>query len=71
MFSKSENLAYINIKNLIDSNIKSMFNIFSGTPENMVICYNASNAKKIERQINKKGCTMVNCSENWKGSRKK
>ena len=71
MFSKSENLAYINIQNLIDSNIKSMFNIFSGTPENMVICYNASNAKKIERQINKKGCTMVNCSENWMGSRKK
>ena len=72
MFALSENLIYINFENLMDSNIKSMFNIFSGTPENMVICINETNAPNMEYQItNTKGCSVVNCSENWIYSRKK
>ena len=54
MFAKSERLAYINFENLVDGNIKSIYNIFSGTPENMVICINESNAKNINGQIKKK-----------------
>ena len=71
MFAKSERLAYINFENLVDDNIKSIYNIFSGTPENMVICINESNAKNINGQIKKKGCTIINCSDKWEESRKK
>ena len=72
MFTKSENLVYINFGNLMDSNIKSMYNIFSGTPENMVICINETNAPNMRNQIiNIKGCSMINCSDNWSDSRKK
>ena len=71
MFSHSDNLVYINFDNLIDDNIKRMNNIFNGTPENMVICINETNAKKMYRQImTTKGCSVVNCSENWIESRK-
>ena len=49
-----------------------MIGIFSGTPENMVICINETNAKKMNNQImTTKGCSIVNCSENWIESRKK
>ena len=72
MFAKSDNLVYINFENLIDNNIKRMIGIFSGTPENMVICINETNAKKMNNQImTTKGCSIVNCSENWIESRKK
>ena len=72
MFSNCENLAYVNFLNLVDNNINSMVNIFSGTPENMVICINESNSQNLDYQINKiKGCSVVNCSDNWSSSRKK
>ena len=72
MFANCDNLEYVNFQNLIDTNIKSMVNILHGTPENMVFCIDESNAKNLDYQITKtKGCSVVNCSENWLESRQK
>ena len=56
--------------NFEESNIKTMNDIFLGTPENMVFCLNESISVRINNLINKKACTVIDCSKNWKSSRK-
>ena len=70
MFSNSENLDYVNIENINDYSIKNYINAFYGTPENMVVCINPTNANKLNLQIkNTKGCTVIDCSKDWSRNR--
>ena len=36
----------------------------------MVFCFNASSSPKLNRLVQRKGCSTVNCSKDWKKSRK-
>ena len=65
MFSNDIKLVYINLNNMFDYNIKYMRNILSGTQDNMVFCINESNAEKLFKQIEIKGCSSIDCGSNW------
>ena len=70
MFSGDINLVYINFENFEDTNIKIMDNIFKGTLENMVLCFNESSANKLNKILQNKGCSVIDCSKDWKKNRK-
>ena len=70
MFANDEALVYVNFLNVDDSNIKSMNNMFLGTLENMVFCINETLGSNLNKIINRKGCTEIDCSENWIKSRR-
>ena len=69
-FANNNQLAYLNLFNMNENNIKSMNNIFYKTQDNMVFCINKTNAVNINKLIIDKGCSVVDCSLNWKESRK-
>ena len=72
MFESCINLEYININNFDDSNSYNDASIFGNIPENIVICYNESIAKRrIIPQIQKKICPVIDCSNNWISKQKK
>ena len=70
MFSNDTNLSFVNFSNLQDNNIDSMLNIFKGTLSNMVFCFNKNSAPKFNKQIENKGCSIIDCDENWWKNRK-
>jgi len=70
MFANDDALVYLNFLNADDSKIKSMQNMFLGTLENMVFCINETLSSNINKIINRKGCTEIDCSENWIKSRR-
>ena len=71
MFKNAINMIYINFQNYDESNMKIMDNMFLGTLENMVFCFNVSLSPKLNRLVQRKGCSIVNCSNDWVKSRKK
>jgi surface protein len=68
MFYNCINLGYINFEKFNFSNYIKYINMFSGTPENMVFCIPESNVL-LEEIVTKKGCSVINCSEDWTESR--
>ena len=70
MFSNDINLYYVNLANIDDNKMDKMLNIFSGTLENMVFCINKDKAPNINRQIEKKGCSVIDCDEDYLKNRK-
>ena len=48
-----------------------MDNILLNTKDNMVFCINSSTFSQFQDQIDKKSCSVVNCSTNWIDSRRK
>ena len=70
MFANDNNLVYVNLINAEDSKIKQMNNMFLGTLENMVFCNDESISSRINRIIENKGCSVIDCSDDWIKSRK-
>ena len=70
MFYNCENLGFINFEQANDTNIEQYYNMFTGTPENMVFCFNESNTKFM-KQIENKQCTYVDCDNDWEKIREK
>ena len=75
MFEGCSNLQYINLQNAKQTNnINYIYdNVFKDTPENLVICINEANAKKLAELIKQKnsGCYKIDCSNDWKSIQKK
>ena len=78
IFAYCESLEYLNLKNFYKYNLKffsdSFFysDMFTGIPQNVVICYNNnSNSDIIFKQIKKIKCYIIDCSEDWKSKQKK
>ena len=46
-----------------------MNNIFLGTLENMVFCINEIIGVNLNKEVNKKGCTVIDCTTNYTSSR--
>ena len=70
MFYKCNDLGYINLNLLNDTNLIKYDNIFGGTPENMVFCFDKSNDKIYKQMVYKK-CSEINCDRDWREIRKK
>ena len=70
MFSNDINLTYVNLANMQDTQMDSMLNIFSGTLENMVFCINKEKAPNFNLQIENKGCSIIDCDQDWKKNRR-
>jgi surface protein len=70
MFSNDINLSYVNFANMQDNQMDKMLNIFSGTLENMVFCINKDLAPNLNRQIERKGCSIIDCDNDWWKNRK-
>jgi len=70
MFSNDIKLIYVNLEKMNDNNVKSMNNILQGTIENMVFCIDESTTLNFIEEINKKGCSVINCSASWLEIRK-
>jgi len=68
MFYNSENLNYINFKNL-DKNANNIIieNFIDGTPDNLVYCFNNISLDKLKE----KACPIFDCSHNWRTVQKK
>ena len=72
MFYKSNNLKYVNIRNLQDANIKSMSHMFTGNRENIVFCLNENNNTNIINTISSMiPCYTISCENNWDKIQKK
>ena len=70
MFANDYNLVYVNLINADDSKPKKMNNIFLGSLENMVFCINESVSSNINSIRENKGCSVIDCSQDWAKSRK-
>ena len=72
MFAYCESLEYLNLKNFHKINVGVDLNMFTGIPQNVVICYNNnSNSGMIFKQIKIIKCYIIDCSEDWKSKQKK
>ena len=74
MFGQCINLEYINLYNIHDKGGQLTFSnkgFLEGTPENLVMCYQLSNARGINTKFNEKKCTVFDCGEDWKKYQKK
>ena len=66
------NLEYINIYKFKEINLNSCNNIFTGVPENIVICIDENNIQdKNLSQISNIKLHTISCSNNWKSIQKK
>ena len=70
LFSEDINLVYVNFGNFDESHIERMDNIFLGTLENMVFCLNESKSNKLYNLVKRKGCSEIDCSNDWIKNRK-
>ena len=70
MFSDDINLVYINFGNFENTNMQ-MDNMFKETLANIVFCFNKTTSPKLNYLMKRKRCAAVDCSNNWKKSRKK
>ena len=66
MFYNCKNLEFINFKNAINCEYKE--NIFENTPNNLVMCFNKTNAPLLYEIFQKKACSNLDCSEDWKNN---
>ena len=64
MFKGCSQLTYLNLKNFIENNSLLVQNIFSGVPDNIVICLN-ENSNNILNQTKNKKCFNIDCSDNY------
>ena len=72
MFYDCNSLQYINFKNFIECTNPNITNIFFGVPDNIVYCSaNEANMPKIISELNKKSCTVNDCSADWKSNSQK
>ena len=72
MFQYCINLEFINLNNFDEKNLEDYDHMFTGVPENVVICLNEKITKnKILPQIINKTCHTIYCSYNWKSKQKK
>jgi len=73
MFSNCSNLEYINIFNFNSKKAKSYDNMFYGTTDYLVYCINdkLEDNDQILIQLTSKNCSVKDCSDNWKSSKKK
>ena len=62
-----QNLEYINFNNFIQGNqINSAIMIFDGVPNNITYCINnKENMPLIIEELNKRNCTINDCSDDW------
>ena len=70
IFAKDYNLVYVDLRKYDESNMNRMENIFQGTLENMVFCFEKSTSKKLYKIFRKKGCSEIDCDSDWIKSRK-
>ena len=74
MFYDCRNIDYINFKKYNELNnsinIRGILDLISN---NVVICIDMdnNNINKIKTEIDKKGCSIIDCSINWKNNQKK
>ena len=72
IFDSCINLEYINLINFDERQLTSFANMFTGVPENVVICINENiTQEKILPQIISKNCSVIDCSDDWKSKQKK
>ena len=76
MFYNCKNLEYINLINFssdsLSLNSSYYSNMFVNISKNAVICIkDDENNDRITKQIDNKGCYIIDCSNNWKLNRKK
>jgi len=73
MFFKCSNLEYINIYYFNAKKAKSYDNMFYGTTDYLVYCINDNleDTDQILIQLTFKNCSVKDCSNNWKSSKKK
>ena len=51
--------------------LKENYHMFDDIPENVVVCINENDNKEIIKQLSKKKCYNIDCSEDWKSKQKK
>jgi hypothetical protein len=67
MFENCTNLEYINFNNSIEGKNIEIGKIFEEVPDNIVYCIsNKENMIQIVDELNKKKCSINDCSNNWK-----
>ena len=71
MFSMDINLAYINFQNYEEIYIENIFNIFQGSLENMVLCFDDSKPSLLRTLVENKGCSIIDCSHDAISNRKR
>jgi len=64
MFKGCSKLTYLNLKNFIENNSLTVTDIFSGVPDNIVICLN-ENSNIILNQTKNIKCFNIDCSDNY------
>jgi hypothetical protein len=69
MFYGCEKLKYINIKNAPEYDYNG--DIIGNTPNNLVMCFNKTIASSLFNILKNKGCTNLDCSNNWKNNQNK
>ena len=71
MFMDSKNLRYVNLSNSNPNTsiLIHSYDLFKGTPANLVIC---SESEKISKEfLIPSTCHIINCNDNWRDSQKK
>ena len=71
LFADDINLVYINFENYVESNINQIINIFQGTLENLVLCFNKDTSPQLKSIVENKGCSVIDCSSDPISKRKK
>ena len=70
MFFGCKNLGYINFYNY--DNQPLINNIFFGIQDNLILCIKKElNREKINMELSKLKCSIINCSNNWKEYKKR
>ena len=64
-------MAYINLVNAKEIDIKNIANILMNTMDNMVFCVKQSNIPKLRDEIDKKKCKVYDCEHDWRTVQKK
>ena len=66
MFFDCVYLEYINMNNFEETILDSASAMFQNIPENVVVCINTDNNRKIFSVLGGKRCYVLDCSNNWK-----
>ena len=71
VFKSCKKLQYINLINAYINSYTVITDIFSGMPQNYVICVTESKASKLFNYVKNSPCGVVDCSGNWEAAQKK
>ena len=75
IFKDCLNLEYINLKNILEpNNNEEIYNIFSDTIENIVLCIDKENSPKLAElivAIKNENCYKIYCGDDWISHQKK